>query len=199
MSPDAAVLSFSLASVPSDGTRYERERAAARSAGYAEGWAAGHRDASAQLAARERELRAEAARAAESTAARADSAMTALQAAAARLDARQAPVLDDLADAVLQAALLLAEDLLGQELAAAGTGAPAALRRALATAGTPRPLRVRLHPADVAALDGTEVPAGVVLVADPALTPGDAVAEHEGGAVDARLAAAVERARAVLR
>jgi flagellar assembly protein FliH len=198
MSPEVAVVPFPLASVPGDGARHARERAAARSAGYAEGWAAGHRDAVAQLADREREREAAARRAAEQAGARAGSALAALRAAADRLDAREAPRLDEVADAVLHAALLLAQDLLGHELTTTGETATSALRRALGAVGAARPVQVRLHPDDVAALEGVEVPTGVTLTADPALVRGDAVAEYEGGSVDARLAAALQRAREVL-
>ena len=118
-------------------------------------------------------------------------------------------MLDDLADLVVDAALELAETIVGRELSAvvAPERARLALRRALAPLAPVAPVRVRLNPDDLAALDDgrgnlpTAAPDGhlVELVADAGLRSGDAIAEQDGATVDARVATALARAQAVAR
>jgi flagellar assembly protein FliH len=59
-----------------------------------------------------------------------------------------------------------------------------------------------LNPADVAALDGLDLPAlvgrPVKLLADPSLGLGDALAESGASRIDARLTSALARVREVL-
>jgi flagellar assembly protein FliH len=167
----------------------------ARAAGFAAGFAAGAREA-----ARQAEVEAERARAAAADRAAADAAeqarlTAALTAAARSLTVRQAPVLAQAEARLHAAALELAQAVLGVELSDGPTSARAALARVL-SAEPAGEVTVRLHPRDVAAL-GT-APDGVRVVADPTLAPGDAVAEHADGALDARIGAALDRARAVL-
>ena len=96
-------------------------------------------------------------------------------------------------------AALFATALLGVELADASAAARAALARVLDTPDLPDGAVVRLHPRDAAALAAAGgAPVGVEVVADPTLAPGDALAEHADGVLDARLHAAVARARAAL-
>lgn len=168
----------------------------ARAAGFAAGYAAG-----ARRAADEAQLQAERARAAladQQAALTAENArlVTVLAAAAQALSARQAPVLAQVERHLHLAAVELAEAVLGVELSDAATSARAALARALSGAH-PDEVTVRLHPRDAAVLAGS-VPAGVTVVPDASLAPGDAVAEHAEGALDARIDAALARARAVL-
>jgi flagellar assembly protein FliH len=178
-------------------TRAVHERA--RAAGFAAGYAAGARHAA--EGAREQSARAAALMAEQQAALTAGNArlVAALTAAARALDARQAPVLEQAEVHLHAAAVELAEAILGVELSDGPTSARAALTRAL-SAPHPAEVTVRLHPRDVAELDGLghDLPAGVHIVADPSLTPGDAVAEHCEGALDARIDAALVRARAVL-
>ena len=75
----------------------------------------------------------------------------------------------------------------------ASARARAALERVLTVPALPADVVVRMHPQDLAALG--EVPGGITVVPDPALAPGDAVAEHADGSVDARLGAAFARVR----
>ncbi|WP_254631389.1 FliH/SctL family protein, partial [Cellulomonas sp. GbtcB1] len=126
---------------------------------------------------------------------------------------RSAPVLASAEHALHAAALDLAAAVLGAELSDAPTSAAAALARVRALDPAREVHTVRLHPRDLAvvraALAG-EAPAGgdvlaglpdltgVELVADPALAPGDAVGEFPDGHLDARLGAALDRARAAL-
>jgi flagellar biosynthesis/type III secretory pathway protein FliH len=95
-------------------------------------------------------------------------------------------------DEALDLAVEMARRLLGRELALHPDAVRAAASEALqAVAGRHR-VALRLHPSAAAALGrvpgalpGPE--AGVVLVADPALAPGDVWLECEAGAVDGRL------------
>jgi len=86
-----------------------------------------------------------------------------------------------------------------------GRGADA-LRRAMNAAPDQGPVVVNLHPDDYRNLVGTATDGDynyqgrpVHLRPDPALRPGDAVAETGTTTVDASLAAAVQRAREALR
>ena len=99
-------------------------------------------------------------------------------------------------EATLRGALDLAEAIVGLQLADRSLAAHAALARVTSSAEAAI-VEVRLHPDDVRLL--TE--AGVrepVLVPDASLRRGDAVADLEKGYLDARVGAAVERARAEL-
>ncbi|MGI5169949.1 FliH/SctL family protein [Spirillospora sp. CA-253888] len=179
-------------------------RAEARAAGYAAGWAEGRAQAkrAAETEAAERARAAEAAEAARAeTAAR---AVAALGRAAARLEGRVVPVAAELEDQVVRAAFQIAEAIVGRELATAADPGGDALARALALAPAGPPVTVRLHPADHAALtgggDGRIEADGrtVTLVADADLRPGDATAECEATAIDARLESALRRVEEAL-
>ncbi|MBF0689187.1 MAG: hypothetical protein IR158_15650 [Cellulomonas sp.] len=175
-----------------------RPDAAAHGAGWAAGYAAAARHAARQAAvdaAVEAErVRAEQERAEQRRAQEHAAALAALETAARAVRAREEPVVEHLLDTVRHAALELAQVLLGAELSDASARARAALDRVLAVPDLPADLVVRLHPQDLDALP--ERPDGLALVADPALEPGDAVAEHADGSVDARLRSALDRVRA---
>ena len=128
-------------------------------------------------------------------------AVRVLEAAAAASQQRRGAVLEEAQDVLAASAMELAEALLGYELNDGGNTARAALARALATVSDVQTVTtVRLHPADLAALDAVDVGsvAGVELKADAALSPGDAIAEYPQGWLDARLSTAVDRAKAAL-
>lgn len=188
--------------IPVLGTeRIDTESERARVRGHAAGYAAGAAVAAAGLTSARAELEAQAARRREAEQARSAAAVQALEAAAAALNARMVDHLAQLAGVLAEAALDLAADLLGST--ASGSNVPldrarSALGRALAVPTDAPVHTVRLHPEDLAALAGQEA-AGVVLVADPTLERGDAVAEYDGGWIDARLGEALARARAALR
>jgi flagellar assembly protein FliH len=179
---------------------------AARAAGYAEGWAQGRRDAIAAEAAQlqraaEDQQRLEAALATE-----AQQACDALRSAVRQLEARTTPVLEDEADVVLEAAIQLAEAVLGAELTVLDDTATLALRRALAPLPDDGRVVVRLNPQDLQVLrtaDGSGTPSGaaqrveghdVELVPDAGLRRGEAVADLGAARVDARIDAALRRA-----
>ncbi|MFF2298467.1 FliH/SctL family protein [Arthrobacter sp. NPDC058127] len=128
-------------------------------------------------------------------------AVRVLEAAAAASRQRSGAVLEEAQDVLAASAMELAEAILGYELNDGGNTARAALARALSTAsGAETVTSVRLHPADLAALDAVDVGniAGVELKADPTLNPGDAIAEFPQGWLDARLGTALDRTKAAL-
>ncbi|MDM7830545.1 FliH/SctL family protein [Cellulomonas edaphi] len=172
----------------------------ARAEGFAAGYAAGVQRANREARVASEAVAAEAARAAVLASARVDEALRGLSRAALVVREIAAPVLTDTTAAVHAAALELAEVVLGVELADDERSARAALARVRAAELGPGPVTVRLHPRDVAAVlaSGTADAVDVVLEADPSLEPGDAVAEHADGHLDARIGAALRRARAAL-
>jgi flagellar assembly protein FliH len=179
---------------------------AARSAGYAEGWAQGRRDA---VAAQTEQLqRAEASRQQLELelAAEAQQACDALWSAVSQLEAITAPVLEDGANVVLDGAIRLAEAVLGAELSVLDDSATLALRRALAPLPDDGRVVVRLNPQDLQVLRASGESADgasgtqrledhdVELVADSGLRRGEAVADQGAARVDARFGAALRRA-----
>ncbi|HEV7964303.1 MAG TPA: FliH/SctL family protein [Actinoplanes sp.] len=181
-----------------------RLRAEAQAAGYATGWAQGRREAEVVAQAARAEAAAQVRQAAEVQAARVEQALIAVSRATARLERQMVPVTGELEDLIVGSAFTLAEAILGRELAIAADPGRDAVTRALALAPTGRPVTVRLHPADHAAVTGGQLEsvelAGrtVTLVADPGLQPGDAIAECDATTIDARLAPALARVREVL-
>ncbi|GAA2448810.1 hypothetical protein [Agromyces soli] len=173
--------------------------AAAEERGYAQGLAAARRRTEAE---REELLTAIAAQAAEREARRDAehrAAIEALVRARTALEAAALPVLAAAERQFAEGALALAETLLGAELAADPDGAArAALDRALDHDDTALVTRVRMHPAALARV-AAAAPEHVELVADAALGEADAVAELPDGLVDARISAALDRARRAIR
>lgn len=181
----------------------EQEHAAleaARARGFAAGYAEGLRVAAAEQA--EWTARAEERRAVEAEAAEQRLAVLAraLRAAAVQVGEATVPVLEDAEEALIGAAFELAAVVVGVTLEDRVAAARAAVARVLdAAAADSRAgivATVRMHPADVAALAGEDL--GVHLVADPALAPGDATGDLPDGWLDARIGAALERAKEAL-
>jgi flagellar assembly protein FliH len=192
--------------VPADSAPVERAKQAARTTGYAEGWAQGRR-----VAAAEADAAAERARAVEQAhdqrrAAALASAINALGRAVTNLETQLMPTMHELQDTVLAHAFELAEAIVGRAMDDPEGRAVAALRRAMSAAPDQGDIVVSLHPDDFRNLVGTATDADynyegrpVHLRPEPALRPGDAVAETGTTTVDASIAAAVARARAALR
>ncbi|MCU1473810.1 FliH/SctL family protein [Amnibacterium sp.] len=169
----------------------------ARVQGHAAGYAAGRREAAAMLEQDRSVLRAEADRVLAGEIVRVRSAAAALEAAAASLRAVAGSSNAVVDEAVLAAAVDIAELVLGRELADRPGSAVAAVRRALAAAGDAPVRLLRLHPDDLALVEevaAAEHPS-VRLVADAGLDRGDAVADLADGSVDARIGAALDRVR----
>ncbi len=170
--------------------------------GYAHGWAAGAQ-AAAEQAEREREAwNAQCAREKALLASRVDQALAVLAAAAQAANARLSPVLEESREQLVGGAVQLAESLLAIELTDHGVAVRSAVGRALQLEGPDRVVRIRLNPADLAALAGAEqvrdslqLPADVDLVPDPGLAPGDAMSELPEGMLDARIGQALARVR----
>lgn len=171
----------------------------ARVHGHARGYAAGLRAAEAELdAVRTRLEEAAQADRLRARAATAD-AVRGLAAAAASLDARVLPILEEVEEMIAATALDIAEAVVGCELADGTHGARAALLRALNPATARAVHTVRLHPEDFALLrDAGALEAGVRFLPDAQLLRGDAVAELPEGILDARISASLERARQAL-
>jgi flagellar assembly protein FliH len=179
-------------------------RTAAVAQGYAAGWAEGKRKAADATRTAAEQVAAAHAQAVAEQAAALDRAVGAIAAAAAALERQAGPAAAEAEDAILRTAVALTETLIGHELAVSQRPGEDALRRALALAPAHRPVTVRLHPADHAALVGDHATgrelAGrtVTMLPDPALRPGDAVAECDASTIDARIGAALDRVREVL-
>ena len=102
------------------------------------------------------------------------------------------------AEAIESAAEMLRNDIaaeiVGRELQLAPADIQAIVDRAIARYASEAPVRVRVHPGDLDALDG-EIPA----VADTQLRRGDAVLEVGGGAIDATLGVRLDSVLRALR
>jgi flagellar assembly protein FliH len=194
--------------VPVHDERADEVLQAARSAGYAAGWAQGQqaaREASeAMRQEAERVTRAHRAARAEAL----DRALAAVAGAADALERRAVTAAGEVEELILASAVDLAEALLGRELSDPTVRGLDAVRRALSLTPSGVDVTVRLHPEDHDTLTGALDAAdggrytiegrAVRLVADGALAAGDATAEYATTTVDASLGAAMARVREVL-
>jgi len=196
-----------------------RERASSADVrGHAAGYTAGLRAAQAETDALRARLEAE--HAARVTALQADTArrIAVLDAATNAMLSTVTPVLADAEASVASAAVDLAEAIVGNVVRASrpahdatvadgpdgsgsreariASGAEATVRRALASVDRTVPVAVRLSLADAARVAGLDLP--VPVVADGTLRDGDAVVDLPDGLLDARIATALDRARAAL-
>jgi len=195
MSTDTVFSELSYPSIGSAAAEEEIERS--RVHGHAAGYAAGLRAAEAEAkrvnerARDEREaLRADAAIALAS-------ALSALEAATARVLEQAGLVLADSDAALAAAAIELAEAILGRELSEGETSARVALTRAFSTIEPDAVLDVRISPIDLAVLSANGTESSMVrLIGDPDLARGDAVVDVPDGRIDARISSALDRARA---
>ena len=208
--PDGSAARADAASTTRVGLRlgevYAEQLARLREEARRAGWAAGHAEG---LVASERVVRAAEEAAEERIAAvqarwerRLASATAALGAAVERLDATAAPVVDSLRDDVLDMVVLLVGDLLGREVTLADSAGMDAVRRALTLCPTDGPVRVRLHPDDLAEIPAEALaglPESVTVLGDDSVERAGALAEAGTQRVDAQLSAALERVREVLR
>lgn len=190
----------------SSGEALEKAKQEARTAGYAEGWAQGQREFA--VTADESAARARAAEEAHNQrrVAALAQAVNALGRAVTELENHLMPTFTELQEVLLVHAFELAEAIVGRSLDDPQRRGADALRRAMAAAPESGPLVVRLCPADHETLIGPEAQTDfdyegrrVSLRPDPALGPGDAVAETGMATVDATISGAVARAREALR
>lgn len=169
------------------------EEAIAR--GYAEGFADGHRQG---LEAGRAEARAEAERAEADHRQQLEAALGAVARAAAELTARREEVIAGLENALVTAAVDLAEAVIGRELTATTTAGRDALVRALRLVDGLEPAIVRLHPADLATIGETaDIAPGrdLTVVPDHGIEPGGCVVEVGDGRIDAQIGPALDRIR----
>jgi flagellar assembly protein FliH len=191
---------------PIDSEAVDRAKQAARTAGYAEGWAQGQREAA--VVAEQAVVRQHAAEQVhdQRRAASLAQAVNALGRAVTELETQLMPTFSELQEVLLAHAFELAEAIVGRALDdPQGRGADA-LRRAMTAAPEATRLVVHLHPEDFQNLVGASGESEfeyegrrVTLRPDPTLRPGDAVAETGMATVDATIAGAVARAREALR
>lgn len=177
----------------------EAIRAAAATQGYAAGFAAGMRAASEQSRSQREELHRRLDHSRSQDAELLHAMTQQLSAAAQALADRAAALSQDAEATLLHSSLELAEAILGSELRDGPHAARAALTRAL-EGWEPQEVRaVRMHPSSAALLPAeTTAAAGVRVIPDPGLAPGDAVADLPEGFLDARITHALSRCRAVL-
>jgi flagellar assembly protein FliH len=117
------------------------------------------------------------------------------------LAVRETTARAQLEDQVVGVAVQIAEVIVGHQLAQPDGRGRDAIARALALAPAHGEVTARLHPADIAVIGdaGTIAPGRMLaIVADPSLTPGDCVVDVASCRIDARISAALERAREVL-
>lgn len=198
MSTEFAFSPVSYPAVITDASAAQSDRAAVR--GHAAGYAAGRQQAEEELAERRSSIEAERTAWADSARAELDSALRSLAEAAAQLRSRELPLLEEVDRALAEAAIELADVIVGHELSDVDTAARSAVRRALAQAGQEPATAVRLHPAD---LEVIRVSGGAFadlpLRPDPSLARGDAIVELSHGMIDARIGSTLARMRAALR
>lgn len=171
----------------------------AKTHGYAAGYAAGMR-AAAEAARRQREQRqASAQAAAQEAAAELRTATAALRAAAQAFHGEVAPVVISAQETLVESGLELAEEIVGTELVHGEHSARAALTRVLSQLEPADVSRIRMHPQTAAQLpEEAAAQAGVRVIPDAQLKPGDAVADLPEGFLDARIGTALQRCREAL-
>lgn len=158
--------------------------------GYDEGFSKGLADSADAIDARE-QARGEQLR----------STMARLDAAANALAVEHAAVIEAIEEQIVTLACAIATEIVGAELRHTNQRGRDALLRALRFAPEQGAVRARLHPDDVAtAGDLSTLLAGRALdvVSDPLLDTGDCVVDIDATRIDARIAPALARIRAVL-
>lgn len=173
-------------------------QAAGYAKGFAAGWAAGQRRAQREASAAQARVEEENRLANEARTEAFVDSMDRVASLMVAIQERDELVVDEMKDTLATAALQLATALLGAELRSSDNGARAALTRALSLSDPKEIVRVRMNPADIAALEYGGVESPVDLVADSELEPGDAISELPEGFLDARLSAAISRAQVAL-
>lgn len=173
----------------------ESTRTAARSQGYAVGWAEGRREA--EAASRTTVVAVETAAVAEEQRREAEhrAALAALEAATEQLRTRFEETCRAVEARAADLALELTGVLVGEAAAEAGSHA---VGRALAALPAESGVRVRLHPDVAATAAGALRERGVTVLPDETLSHADAVVETDTEVVDLRVDTALARLREVL-
>lgn len=192
---------FAPVNYPDLGTHNVAGVSAAQARGYAAGYAEGLRRAAAVQLSAERARESEHRRRLAEEKAVSRQAATALSRAAEQILAAALPLIEEVDEALVEAAIDLAEAVLQREVAGGHVTAADTLRRVLAAVPKEELVAVRLPPTAAAeAVTGAQTGlTAVEMVADESLAPGDAVAVLRDGWLDARIAASLSRAKAVLK
>ena len=200
----AAAPAFAPAAFPLVGDP-EDARAQAEARGYSAGYAAGMRQARAELERRAAALDEQTATALQQSRAQVRAGLDRLERAHEAVRTMAVPVIAEAQTCLAAAAIDLAEAILQRELATGRDTPTDALHRVLTRVDPGLVVSIRMHPADITALDSADAldifhaeAQGLRLVADETLEPGDAVAELPDGLLDARIGSALERARRAL-
>ncbi|HEY5248660.1 MAG TPA: FliH/SctL family protein [Dermatophilaceae bacterium] len=125
----------------------------------------------------------------------------AMQISMADLDSRDAPVFQDIENAVAAMAVEIAEVLVGRHLEVGKGSALDSVRRALALAPRQSAAIVRLHPDAMPQLSDVTgaLPSGsVTIVADASIEIGGCIVEAGNRTIDAQLGTALQRLRELL-
>lgn len=129
-------------------------------------------------------------------------AVEAVKLAARDVTAAHALQLQSIEEQLVDAALALAEAVLGRELETSTSPGRDALARGLALAPAGAAVVARLHPDDALTIDGAlDVDLGreIAIVPDPSVDKGGCIVEAGDARIDAQLSSALARAGAVLR
>lgn len=181
------------------GSNQDRMEAQGNARGHAAGYSAGMQLAAAEARQQQAQLQSEHDAAMRHGQVKVDRTVAVLNDAVRALNARSAPVLREVHDALAAAALDLAEAVIGYELADTESSARAALKRGLADVDEPAVQTVRMNPDDTALLAPELCErSGIHVTADPTLARGDAITEFDDGYLDARIGTALARAKAAL-
>lgn len=172
----------------------ESTRRAARTQGYAVGWAEGRRAAVAAAGLEASAVTEQLAEDRRRQEQEHQETLEALRSLATELRAAMHETCTIVEGQAAELALQLTQELVGARAADAGSHAVARVTSLLPEHPV---VRARLHP-DVAASARSLVDAGVQVVADPGLGRADAVAETDTGVLDLRINTALERLREVL-
>lgn len=181
------------------GSMVEDARVAARSQGYAVGWAQGRREASDAATLATRAHHEQLAEERKRWEARQRAAVDALQSAAEALSRATEEAQRMIRAQALDLARELTEAMVGHELRSTPDNAADVVARVLAASPADHPYVVRVHP-DVAGSDVVTVlsAAGVRVVPEPGFDPADAMVEVDEQIIDLRLSSALDRVREVL-
>ncbi|WP_193746437.1 FliH/SctL family protein [Demequina aestuarii] len=177
---------------------------AARTAGYAAGWAAGARAAATLAEAQRVREQEEHERREAMRDEQVRSAANALHAAVAQWQALAAPVLAEAEATLHGAAIDLAEAVVAREVRPGPDGVESLLARALALPSGAHATALRLSAHDMPYVESARergtisVPDGMTISVDAGLGPGESITEHPAGMLDARIGQALARARAAL-
>ncbi len=171
--------------------RSQDETDAQRATAAREGYEAGYADGLARATEDANLVREEESR-------RAAVAMAALTRAVHTVQEVEQQLRADLQAAAPQLAFALLEELLARELALAVNPGLDAITRVLALDEGTSPARVRMNPADVETLGELGLSRETVVVPDPGIQPGSAVAEIGRTTLDGQLEAALLRVRQIL-